>query len=324
MISPSSHRRPRIYRPEVDPGDGISGMRASGARAAHAEGMAVVSTWTTVLGKYPHTNPLRDGRVTSPALSLEFQEFDAIIDAFTPMVMEQKFDVCELALATFLQAHEYGKPIVLLPIETSGGTYHERIQYWPSNGDLAPEDLKGRRVGVRSYGHTAGMWVRGILWEEYGLGYGDIDWVTIDGPQVEDYVEPPFVSRAPEGASLDVLLKQGDLAATVATYSPEATPLIPNADVAKQAWVDRHRTVGIGHMIVIDNELANDDPVLVRELCALFEESCRIGDPHSRIRFGFDRVRPAVRLAIEYALEQRLISSAPRVEELFPSYLLDT
>ena len=40
------------------------------------------------------------------------------IGAFHAMVRDQRYDVCELALATFLQAREAGKPLLLLPVVT--------------------------------------------------------------------------------------------------------------------------------------------------------------------------------------------------------------
>ena len=67
------------------------------------------------LGAYPHTQALRDGRVASDRLRLDFADVSPVNRAFAPMVREGRYDVCELAIATALQAKAYGKPIVVLP-----------------------------------------------------------------------------------------------------------------------------------------------------------------------------------------------------------------
>ena len=49
-------------------------------------------------------------------MALDFADITPIHRAFAPMVREQRFDVSEMAIATFLQAKAYGKPLVLLPV----------------------------------------------------------------------------------------------------------------------------------------------------------------------------------------------------------------
>ena len=68
------------------------------------------------LGAYPHTAALRDGRVTSPRLRLDLAEVSPVNRAFAPMVRAQRYDVCELAIATALQAKAHGRQIVVLPV----------------------------------------------------------------------------------------------------------------------------------------------------------------------------------------------------------------
>jgi len=56
----------------------------------------------TVFGDYPHTAPIKDGTVRSPRLDLDFTVVKPTNRAFMPMVRELKFDVCEMAIVTFL------------------------------------------------------------------------------------------------------------------------------------------------------------------------------------------------------------------------------
>ncbi|KAF1050593.1 MAG: hypothetical protein GAK41_01545 [Burkholderia gladioli] len=56
--------------------------------------------------------------------------------------------------------------------------------------------LAGKKVGVRAYTQTTGMWVRAILAGTYGVPLEQIEWITFEGAHLEEYREPPFVRRA--------------------------------------------------------------------------------------------------------------------------------
>jgi 4,5-dihydroxyphthalate decarboxylase len=85
-----------------------------GAEEGHGPAQRLVLR--TAIGRYPHTKTLRDGRITSSLVALDFAEIPTINRAFGPMVRDQRFDVSEIAIATFLQARAYRKPLVLLPV----------------------------------------------------------------------------------------------------------------------------------------------------------------------------------------------------------------
>lgn len=85
------------------------------------------------------------------------------------MVRELAFDVCEMAIVTYLMAKAYGKPLVLLPAVMVGRFQHAYAVYKSERGKLTPSDLAGRRVGIRSFTTTTGAWIRGILANDYGV-----------------------------------------------------------------------------------------------------------------------------------------------------------
>jgi 4,5-dihydroxyphthalate decarboxylase len=125
--------------------------------------------WQAAVGLYPHTHALRSGEVTSDRLRLVFADLPTVNRAFAPMVREARFDVSEMAIATFLQAKAYGKPLVLLPVAVAA-RFQESALLCRAGSDISgPVDLAGRRVGVRAYSQTTGMWLRGILADEYGI-----------------------------------------------------------------------------------------------------------------------------------------------------------
>lgn len=291
---------------------------------------------TIALGHYPHTAPLRDGRVTSELINLKFIDYDPVSDAFDHMVREQRFDVSELAVGAFLQAHAANKPITLLPVVVVGGFHHGRLYYLPDHGTVRPEVLPGRKVAIRSYSQTTGLWLRGILLDQYGVDSDKITWVTLEDSHAAEYHDPPNTERAPDGAKLIQLLKDGSVAAAALgrNGAPGTETVIPDVRAAEAEFYQRFKTTGINHMVSVRDDIAADED-LTREIFRMFsaahtlvlgENGTRVsadGMP-SPVREGMGSVRTALVLAVKYAAHQRLIPSAPAVDTLFPAYLLES
>ncbi len=87
--------------------------------------------------------------------------------------------------------------------------------FWfaPDAGVKHPKDLEGRKVGVRAYSVTTGVWTRGILIDEYGLDSSKVTWVVDDEEHVTQLKLPRNVVHAPEGRSLADMMADGELAA---------------------------------------------------------------------------------------------------------------
>ena len=150
-------------------------------------------TLQTLLATYPNTAALKNGQLTSPLVNYAFADVKTANKAFKSLVREQKFDLGELAIVTFLQAKAFGKPYVLMPAVVVARGQHHTIFYNPDRGHLTPPDLHGRRVGVRAYTQTTGAWVRGFLEEEHGVDFKRVQWVTFEDPHVAEFVDPPWV-----------------------------------------------------------------------------------------------------------------------------------
>jgi 4,5-dihydroxyphthalate decarboxylase len=128
----------------------------------------------TNLADYPVTMALKQGAISSPLVDFEFCGPKTAHDGFKPMVRDNAYDAGELAIVTFLQAKAFGKPYVLLPAPISGRFQHHCIGYNAEHGELQPKDIEGRKVGVRTYAQTTGLWVRGILQHEYGVDLANV------------------------------------------------------------------------------------------------------------------------------------------------------
>src|SRR5215207_8430760 len=174
-----------------------------------------VATLRTVLGTYPHTAPLKRGEIASPAITLEFADIKPTHKAFKPMVRELAFDVCEMAIVTYLQARAHGKPLSLLPAVMLGRFQHHCLVHNAERELLRPEQLAGRRVGVRAYSQTTGVWLRGILRQDYGLDLDRVQWVTFEDAHVAEYRDPPGVERGAADKDLTTMLLSGELDAAI-------------------------------------------------------------------------------------------------------------
>ena len=69
----------------------------------------------------------------------------------------------------------------------------------PDAGIKVPKDLEGKKVGVRAYSVTTGVWTRGIFINEYGLDSSKVTWVVDDEEHVTSLKLPANVIHAPTG-----------------------------------------------------------------------------------------------------------------------------
>jgi 4,5-dihydroxyphthalate decarboxylase len=164
---------------------------------------AGATTLSVALDDYPHTLALKRGEIASPRLSLAFSDIRPANRFFKPMVRELRFDVSEMAIATYVQARAYGKPLVLLPATMMGRFQHGTLLCHTARR-LAPKDLAGKRVGVRAYSQTTAVWVRGILQNDFGVDIDAIRWVTFEEGHVAEHREPAGVAcRGGQDAAAD-------------------------------------------------------------------------------------------------------------------------
>jgi 4,5-dihydroxyphthalate decarboxylase len=285
-----------------------------------------VETLDACLGTYPYTQPLKNGGIPSDRVALRFTEVNPINKAFLLMVRQEKFDVCEMAIATYLQAKAYGKPLTLLPATMMGRFQHGTMLYNSERGTVTPETLPGRRVGVRAFSQTTGVWLRGILWKDYGLDLGKVKWVTFEDAHVPEYRDPPGVERAAEGKDILKMLLEGELDAAIFGGNVPADPrlksVIPDPETAAKDWYKKHGTVPVNHMVVVKSKLSKSDPGAVREIFRMLlasKKAAGLPKPGAidTIPFGFDVVKPALDLISSYALEMKIIPRRYSIEELF-------
>lgn len=292
---------------------------------------------------------VKDGRIAPNGAVLNFTEVPVLVDAFRRMVRATEFDVCEMAITTYLVAKEHGKPFTALPVFLVRGFHHAAIHTNYDIGcsnigisNIVAKRLAGRAVGVnRGYTVTTGVWARGVLHSEYGLDLDDVDWVLSGDEHVAEY-QPPANVRSANGASLADLLAAGDLAATIGVTTPGTQTLIPDAEAAGYAALRERGHYPINHLVVVRDELLRDHPDLARDLFDAFAESKRryvdelradaIAEPTAADRmhrevlritgddplpYGIEPNRAVLDELLNHAINQHILRERPNIDDLF-------
>lgn len=271
-----------------------------------------------LLGDYPCTAALKRGAIRSDRVQLEFADIRPPSAGFKRVVRGLEFDVAELAITTFLMALAAGKPYRLLPAVVVGRLQHSFLVHNSERGPLAPSDLPGRRVGVRSYSVTTGMWLRGILAEDFGVDCDRIHWVTFEEAHVAEFRDPPNVERAAPGKEITAMLLAGEIDAAIVgdgkPADPRIRPVIPDAEGAARAWRARTGAIQINHMVAVKDSVSDADAA---EVARMLEASIRAAGSPDMNPYGIEANRRNLEVAIDYVHRQRLIPRRYRVEELF-------
>jgi 4,5-dihydroxyphthalate decarboxylase len=280
-----------------------------------------VLTLRTALGSYPYVAALRDGTVRSARVRFEFETVTPITRAFRRLVRSEDFDLCEIALSTHAQAVAYGKRLTALPLVMTGGFHHRSLVCRRDSALRGPRDLPGRRVGVRAYSQTTGVWVRGILRDEYGVEPETISWITQEDAHVAEYPDPPFVHREAAGKDLRAMLLAGEIDAEIGLAgldAPEVRPVIPDAAAVAEAWGRRLSVRPVNHVVAARSRLLEAHPWLAEELYALFTRARTEGAP----AYGMAANRAAIDLLLRYTAEQGLTPTRLRADDVFAAELM--
>lgn len=275
------------------------------------------------LGQHEHVKPLKDGRVTSERLDLRFVEFDPLPKAFRQMARVGDLDVCEMALATHLLACHYGKPISGLAIPLWARLHHGNLVCPAGSGLTGAEDLRGRKVGVRAYSQTTGVWLRGILSSDYAVPNDSVTWVTMEDAHVAEYADPAIAQRGMSGKGLRQLMEEGELAAIMGERNADphgVRPVIDHADQAAQAWSRRTGVFPVNHIVAVKTDLLQRHSWLAQELTGLFEAARQMAGAEGKNPpppYGLEPNRRSMQMLLDFAAEQLLVPRRYQVDELF-------
>ena len=294
--------------------------------------MSGTITLRTAFADYPHVRAIKDGSVVSDRIRFDFEAVPVITRAFRRMVRTLDFDLCEIALTTLVQAHAFAKPIKALPIVVMRGFHHGALVCPVGSTIRQPPDLRGKRIGVRAWSQTTGVWVRGILLDTYGVDHRDITWVTQEDAHVQEYVDPPNVQRIAPGQDLKAMLLAGEIDAGIALAGLDPAsvrPVIADPNAAEAAWFRKTGAYPVNHLLCLKATLVESYPWLPAELMRLFIFARdATTEASAEVRFaaivgpvtlpyGLEENRAGIELCLRYAAEQGLVPRAYDVGEIF-------
>ena len=273
-----------------------------------------------------------------------FLEVDPLIDAFRRMTRGLEFDICEMAITTYLAARAHGKKMTAIPIFIVRAFHHGAILVNTRAGINTPKDLEGKRIGVnRGYTVTTGVWARQVLAQEHGVDLDKVTWVLSGDEHVAEFVPPKNVVPIEKGKKMADMVVSGELAGAIGIEvdHPDVKPLIANAPEAGIAALRARGHYPINHTVVIRDELLNSHPDLARDAFNAFAEAKRvyldrlksgkidkptavdrlhqrvmdiIGDP---LPYGLAPNRRVLEELISTSVAQGILPRAMNVEDLF-------
>jgi ABC-type nitrate/sulfonate/bicarbonate transport system substrate-binding protein len=257
---------------------------------------------------YEHTAALFDGTVTIEGVNAAFETAPLLSDTFQRMV-QGDFDVAELGLTYFLRTFDLDDaPFLALPIFPNRNFRHSAVFVNTAAGIETPQDLAGRTVGEFAlYGHDPGVWMKGILAEDFGVTPDQCRWIIggTDHPIPSfDWIPQPVpagveVRHTADGETLGALLEAGDIDALLSVDvpralldgSPKVARLFPDYESVERAYYRRTGIFPMMHVVAIRKELAQR-PGLVRAVYRAFAQAKEI--PARKYRQGAAKQHMAV------------------------------
>lgn len=290
---------------------------------------------------------LRDGTATPSGIALQPIEVNPPTMIYRRMVRDLDFDVAEIAITTFLCARSFSKPIIAIPVFSNRDLTISPILYNVRSGIKEPKDLEGKRVAMRSYTVTNNTQARALLRSEFGVDTNKVTWVVTEDAHVAEYRGPANVELAPEGSSLDEMLKAGEIDAGIQLRVPAEGDLrlLFTEEESHEIGLQYYRRTGvypIGHVMTIKDEALHAHPWIAAELFRAFKESKDRyvaglderadldgrdrqsirnrdivgGDP---LPFGLRQNRNAMEAMIQWNREQKVIPALLDLDSLFAS-----
>ena len=219
------------------------------------------------------------------------------------------------------------------------------------SGIKKPSDLRGAKIGIRSYENTLALMVKGMFTRNYDLSVEDVTWVCSSEELVGSKPPPSIrIERASEGKKLQDLLLAKEVDAEVEPDLPPALlrqdgtleRLFPDFNKEEREYYKKTRIFPIMHPIVVKKEILERDPWVATSLFEAFKDCQRsyrdfTEQPH-RLSFAFARSyleeekaffgrdpyyqglrenRHDVQTMIELAQEQGMLARPLTVDELF-------
>lgn len=237
---------------------------------------------TLACGEYDLTDALTTGEVEPDGINLTVLNYPSP-ERHWRMLRHQEFDVCEMSLGSYLSSRSQKEDY---PFTAITAFPHRRFRhsymFKHSSADVEdPGDLNGKKVGLRTWQTTAGVWMRGIAEEHYGLDLESVTWYTDDTEDVELDIPDRFdVRSVPEGRNIEEMLVEGDVAGAMypalmdsVKHNAGAERIFEDSLAVEQEYYEETRFFPLMHAVVIRDEILEEHPWVAVNMFKAFRES---------------------------------------------------
>jgi len=313
---------------------------------------------TLAMDRYDFLQPFQEGKVQAEGLQIDLTTLDSK-KRHDRMYHDGAFDACEFSMAGYLVARSRNinwlQAIPFFPRRMFG---HKYCFVRAGSEFRKPSDLRGRKIGIRTYENTLAVMVKGMFAHDYGLPLDGVTWVCVNIELVGTKPPPTIkIEQLKEGKKLEDLLVAGEIDATVEPGLPQSwlegkgtvARLFPDFQKEEQEYYKRTRVFPIMHPVVIKKEVLDRAPWVAKSLFDAVNESQRLyaqfmQQPHrlsfawaasyleqERSLFGGNPFRQGLRAnrhdlqtMIGFAEEQGLLARPLTVDELFTVDMRET
>ncbi len=233
---------------------------------------------------YDRTQPLADGSVQPEGVELTYLSLP-VEETFFRMLRYREFDVAEMSLSSYVVDLTSMGNFVAIPVFPSRSFRHNGIYVNAASGIERPSDLIGKVVGVPEYQLTAGVWIRGILSDHYGVPVPSVRYRTggLHEPGRTEKVPlelPPEieVEPIPPDRTLAEMLVSGEIDALYsprvprpfAERRPEVRRLFPDPRREEERYFAQTGIFPIMHTVVLRRDLYERRPWLAQSMYKAF------------------------------------------------------
>lgn len=236
-------------------------------------------------GDYDRTRALEDGSIRPDGIELNYLRLP-VEETFFRMMRHREFEVSELSFSSYVVSLQRDEsPFIAIPVFPSRMFRHGSIYVNTASGIREPADLRGRRVGTPEYQVSAGVWIRGILSDRYGVRADEMTYVT-GGQESPGRIEkaaldlPPTLRMEQVGAqeTLSEMLADGRIDALFtpripspfAAGDPRVARLFPDTIATEKEYFRETRIFPIMHVVVIRRDVYERDPWVAQSLMKAF------------------------------------------------------
>lgn len=239
---------------------------------------------TLACGDYDLTEALRTGDVDPPGIDLTTVNYPSP-ERHWRMLRHAEFDICEMSLGSYLSSRSH--PDEEFPFTAITAFPHRRFRhsYMFKHTSLDiddPGDLNNANIGLRTWQTTAGIWMRGIAREHYGLDLESVTWYTDDTEDVPLEIPEKFdVRSVPNDTNLEAMLTSGELDAamypalldSVKADDGAAERIFSDSLAEEQAYYDETGIFPLMHTVVVHDDVLEAEPWVAVNVFKAFEES---------------------------------------------------